>query len=927
MDAPAILSDHARCSVMKMKCNFYILRKYWMAHKGKAFTLLFSIILMTAMLSAVLLLERSDVRRELHRHYDLDGCYDNEFLNVQEDQISAFTENDLVEEWGLSYLFGKVGTGTVYYNLGGFDAEAAKLAHYPLTEGRMPENTGEIALTEQLRNALCLGAAVGDRVTIPIYDQGCEWLGEKEYTLVGVIDGENRNSFLDAETNIYSEPQAVVSYEEAKQYSNGSYNVLLTLKGDGLFSLLPADDPRTEIYAAYYASLPACSMAPTSRQSAIQAMSGSMYQLETGENVPTSTKTKMLQIVSSFAAVVAMISLFSGITVVMQKRKDSFLVLRRIGFSARRLQGMLCMEGIVFLLIGLVCGLLLGVLFYEIVFGIQVHLLGMPDYRGYFVEWIVKKKTVDPWTIPALAAAVTTVAAYMIPILQLKRSLSASGNKMKKHRKAARYLSQAMSRILSQRSVECLQTVSLVCVMIAAMIGYLYCTFQQKDMQELHQIGAIYNSDMVEESYVVNGVFDLKELGLDRELSSHAGKEFSYMARAQTAGLSDASLREMAENGAEEIYGYSSPFHLLFYTNGEEDPLNKMALDATYAERFETEETIAAVPCVLLSDALMQQLAEAVGETLPEGIIYISASEESPVGTRTMLCAKTDELGLYPAETEEKEVEFAGHIQVRSEALGGYPILQYALSSAEQTAEQGSPTARGKIAVMSGSYAASMGFYQQTYDEVLLSMGETTTEEALTAMLAATLPAESMMHITSRFMIHEKYIKASINAYTTIAFLFVLLLCIHIVGYCNVWKLKLQTRSDRIAILRSMGLSRRKLQMHLSLQTLKIPVISTAVAAVFVVVFQKFMAHQYDTYQAMYDLAYADGWSPELFGKADQFAQTFLLDAGLWMPSWELPLTLLAVVVCGFSIVSVLILLRQQTSGEIITAIKKEEWS
>ena len=252
-----------------MKCNFYFLKKYWLAHKGKAFTLLFSIILMTAMLSAVLLLERSDVRRELHRHYDLDGCYDNEFFNVQEDQISAFTEKDLVEEWGLLYLFGKVGTGTVYYNLGGFDAEAAKLAHYPLTQGKMPENPGEIALTEQLRNALCLGAEIGDRVTIPVYDQACELIGEKEYTLVGVIDGENRNSFLNAEANIYAEPQAVVSYEEAQQYSNGFYNVLLTLKGDGLSSLLPDTDPRTEIYAAYYASLPENTMASTGRQSAL----------------------------------------------------------------------------------------------------------------------------------------------------------------------------------------------------------------------------------------------------------------------------------------------------------------------------------------------------------------------------------------------------------------------------------------------------------------------------------------------------------------------------------------------------------------------------------------------------------------------------------------------------------------------------------
>lgn len=907
-----------------MECNFYILRKYWLSHKGKAFTLLFSIIFMTAMLSTVLLLERSDVRRELHRYYNMSGSYDNEFFNVQEDQISEFTEKDLVEKWGLLYLFGKVKAGSTYYNLGGYDVEATRLVHYPITDGRMPLNTGEIALTEQLRNVLCFGSEIGDRVTIPVYDWDYELIAENEYILVGVFDGENRNTFMDKATNDYSEPQAVISYADAKQYSHGFYNVLLTVKGDGLYAILPHDDLRNEIYTEFYANLPECTGQRNGRHLAMQSMSGSIYQIETGENIPTSTKTKMLQIVSVFAAVVAIISLFSGISVVMQKRKDSFLVLRRVGFSARQLQGMLCMEGILFLIIGLVFGLLLGVLFYEIVFGIQVHLLEMPAYRGYTIEWLVQKKTVNPWAIPALAAAITTFVAYLIPIVQLKKSLSASGYKMKKHRKAAGNLLKAMSRILSQRSVEFLQTVSLVCVMIAAMIGYLYCTFNQKDIHELHNIG-IYNSDMVEENYIVGGGIDLKELGLDCELSGNPVKEDSYMSRFQPSGMTDASLQEMAESGAEEIYGYSNPFHLLFYTNGKDDILSQMALDKIYSDLFETEETVAAVSCVLLSDSLMAQLAEASGEELPDGIIYISTKPESPAGTRTMLCVQSDENGWYPIRMEEKEVEFAGHIQIGSEALEAYPILQNAIYKAEQIAEADGRLSRRKIAVMSGSYAASMGFYQQTYDEVLLSMGEAATEEELTAMLAATLPAESMMRITSRFMIREKYVKASINAYTTIAFLFVLLLCIHIVGYCNVWKLKLQTKSDRIAILRSMGMSRRKIQMHLSLQTLKAPVISTAIAAVFVVVFQKFMEHQYYTYQDMLELAYADGWSPELYGQAEKFAQTFLLDAGLWMPSWKLPLFLLAIVACGFSIVSVLILLHQQTSGEIITAIQKEE--
>ena len=907
-----------------MKPALFILKKYWRAHKGKAFILLLSIILMTAMLCTVLLLERTSSRRELHRIYDLNGSYDHEATNVDDTLIEYVQSSDMVDEWGLLYLCGNIRCGSGMYHLGGFVETATELAHYPMTEGRMPAASGEIAMTEQIRNTLFFGCEIGSTVTLPIYDWSGAFLSEQSYQLVGVFDGANRNTFKDTETNPYSEPQAVLSYEDAKAIPGGAVNLLLTLKGDGRYHLFAADDPQKEPYMQFLSNMPPHTSTTGGRAAALQGMSGSMQGMETGEQIPSSNQTKMLRIVSALAAIVAVISLFSGISVVMQKRRDSFQILRRIGFSVRQLRGMLCIECLILFIAGVGLGLLFGLLFYELLYWIQTALLDMPAYRGYTAEWLVRKRTADPWSIPIIAGIVTTMLAYSIPVWRIGNPRSA---KSFKTGRAFRYsLFHAVSKILSQRSVEVLQAVSLVCVMTATMIGYFYCTSNGKDKQLLEGIGSIYE-EIVAEDYTVSGGLDLQELGLDCELAGPTEKEASMMSMYRTAGITEDTLRLMQEKGAAEVYGYSRPFHLLIYPNSEEDVLHKMELDSMFSDLFQKQQPIAAIPCVLLSDALMEQLSNTIGEPLTEGILYCSPVDTMPEGVHTLLCVQGDENGWYPVKTEEKQLTFAKSVHIKTEELGAYPILQNALTDTEAMTELPGFGVPGIYAVMSGSYAAEQGFYQQTYDEVLLGLREDAEENDLNALIAETLPADSGMSVTTRFMLYDKYVKASINAYSTIIFLFALLLAIHVIGYCNVWNLRLQVKSDRIAILRSLGLSKRRLQFQLALQTLKIPVVSVLLSTFLVRGFQCFMEYQYHIYQDFYDSAYSGDFSDwsNRFALAAEQSQAYMLNAGMWMPDWKLPMLMLAVVVCGFSIISVLLLLRKQTDNEIITAIRTEE--
>lgn len=352
-----------------------------------------------------------------------------------------------------------------------------------------------------------------------------------------------------------------------------------------------------------------------------------------------------------------------------------------------------------------------------------------------------------------------------------------------------------------------------------------------------------------------------------------------------------------------------------------------MTLDAIFSDLFQTEQPIAAMPCVLLSDTLMDQLSDVIGEPMPAGIFYISPSETMPDGEHTLLCVQGDKNGWYPVRSEEKQITFAKSIHITNEALEAYPILQKAITDTEAMTELPGFGAKGIYALMSGSYAAEQGFYQHTYDEVLLGMDEDAEETDLHTLIAETLPADSLMRVTSRFMLYNRYIKTSINAYSTIIFLFLLLLAIHVIGYCNVWNLRLQVKSDRIAILRSLGMSKCKLQFQLTLQTLKIPTMSVLISALIVLGFQRFMEHQYQVYQVLYENAYSGDFSEwaEKFALAADQSQKYMLNAGMWMPDWRSPMLILALVVCGFSIISVLMLLRRQTDSEIITAIRTEE--
>ena len=64
---------------------------------------------------------------------------------------------------------------------------ASDMFHLPLT-GRYPETTGEICIDKRTLQGWGYGASVGQQISLTFYDENGAYVGEREYTLTGIVE-------------------------------------------------------------------------------------------------------------------------------------------------------------------------------------------------------------------------------------------------------------------------------------------------------------------------------------------------------------------------------------------------------------------------------------------------------------------------------------------------------------------------------------------------------------------------------------------------------------------------------------------------------------------------------------------------------------------------------------------------------------------
>lgn len=135
--------------------------------------LLFSGVLLCAVVCCALLMLRQTFNRKIELMYDTIGHFEFMTTADRQDLIAAFTGDDTVT--GKMDVMGTMGIGNMKFEYGILD-DPHNLSHIPLEAGHMPREKGEIMIDRGVLDKLGFFGGVGDTIEL---DKG-------KYTIVGV---------------------------------------------------------------------------------------------------------------------------------------------------------------------------------------------------------------------------------------------------------------------------------------------------------------------------------------------------------------------------------------------------------------------------------------------------------------------------------------------------------------------------------------------------------------------------------------------------------------------------------------------------------------------------------------------------------------------------------------------------------------------
>lgn len=162
-----------------MKTSVYLVLKYWKKHKKNLAALIFAGVLLTAIVFVVLMLRREYSVRKLDSFRDVNGAFDLIIVNSNDELLAKVTEWKTGCTYGYLDVVGEMGNEANRFLVEVLHDEH-NLYHLPLSEGRLPETSTEIALDTNTISSLYWVGKCGETIT----------LDGETYTVTGIIDNK-----------------------------------------------------------------------------------------------------------------------------------------------------------------------------------------------------------------------------------------------------------------------------------------------------------------------------------------------------------------------------------------------------------------------------------------------------------------------------------------------------------------------------------------------------------------------------------------------------------------------------------------------------------------------------------------------------------------------------------------------------------------
>ena len=870
-----------------MNTIVFITLKYWKKNMKSAAALLFSGVLLTALIFAALMSLREECVRFYERAFDEQGHFDVMIANSDDELLSVALDGRTDCDYGVINVFGKLGYKDRRFTYGTISDEN-NLWHVPLDEGRMPKTANEIAAVSTVLNSCYWIGECGDKIT----------LGGTEYTVVGIINekyGKNRagselcdnNSDLVLETGYYI-PLIFVGESTAEPL----YRIDL-IGGYFDFSDLTDKLYDTDDNIRY-------------AESVVSELSDYLYDyvdhkdhwfsVNCERNAwYTESKTRFvnfLMVIVWLGAAVSVLSVFSVLRGIFIERQGRISMLGRIGMKKRQIAAMYAFECTVFAAVQTVIGIAAGLAAYGGIYLVKTSLLGEKPYSAFTDIGIVYRRTLDPFLYAWLISVAVIVVAYIINILTANISTKAP-----RKGKQPRSLSKGFRKVMRQSGITTVQIISLTLICFSVIVGYMYYTDNGKEQQ----MWLTYNN--ISEDYKANG-FSMEENGIEEYYYSNAmqinnfgegGREiteyFPLIAEDFSRGFDDNVAKKLPNTaiitGSNEgtFVAGNNKISDLSPIDLSNEIVRKTFIDfadESYKNFFSEgnlgEENMYRIPTKLTVPYIINELNDYVtsgnisAEALNSGeeILLIYQTNEPPfeVGsTVTIYSAFSGENGYGLGEIKEVNVKIGAALKLPS-SFGA--LEKYALKSDFPC---------NFLTTAAGVEALGLsGAYTEVYSSEKLDGG--------------IFPLSAEMKVMS--LSEEKWNTFIDRAekFSSAALILLVMSLLGVAAYFNGIGLKIRQKAYQLSVYRALGMSLLELRRRIFLDSVKIPVISSSIAYVLVKIMQLLMERGYDMLCAIYQ---GEIGTPDL---TDTLRSTLFLDNIMWQVNAEIPTLILFAIIC-----------------------------
>ncbi len=407
--------------------------KYWLHHKRRVMVLLGTIMVSTMAMTIGVFLARSASQGNIEKLLNACGNYDLVTLPIEEEQLETLAQNEQVAEYGIILNGGLCQTQySKAVPFGAFDTEQAQgMFHYaPEKGGRYPVASGEVCGYRETFHTLSVAPVLGNHFTLKLYDVLGNYAGEREFTIVGILN-EADSDFGE----IRSLEGSSVTAGARHDFSEGDTNLpeIFFCAED-----LPADCSMTAMICCTPDAIPSLKKECVAIELAEQGIE-TWYQipnrlgsLRSIAGVVAWTQNELYAraelsyndfyssiLIPVFLGIVLLVSFISVYAVMadaMKERRRQFGLYRSMGMSIREVRKRLLGEAFFFDVVGVAAGYVSGIIFYLVYLHICNTVSDTYVYSAFGAHPIAQAISLSPYVWPWLLGFLFSSVALAAPV-------------------------------------------------------------------------------------------------------------------------------------------------------------------------------------------------------------------------------------------------------------------------------------------------------------------------------------------------------------------------------------------------------------------------------------------------------------------------------------------------------------------------------